>query len=221
MQRTALITGAARGIGLAIAELFRQEGIRVIAPTRGEMDLSSPDSIKKYVANLPGPVHILVNNAGINPISPLTMLQDRDIEETLQVNLRAPLLLMRLLLPGMVENRYGRVLNISSIWSQVAKPGRGIYAATKSALNALTRTAAVEVAPYQVLVNALAPGFVNTELTRKNNSPEELAKIAQGLPLQRLADPGEIAELAYFLCSDKNTFMTGQTLFADGGFTCL
>ncbi|NTV52573.1 MAG: SDR family oxidoreductase [Candidatus Firestonebacteria bacterium] len=221
MQRTALITGAARGIGLAIAELFRQEGIRVIAPARGDMDLASPDSIQKYVANLPGPVHILVNNAGINPISPLTMLQDRDIEETLQVNLRAPLLLMRLLLPGMVENRYGRVLNISSIWSQVAKPGRGIYAATKSALNALTRTAAVEVAPYQVLVNALAPGFVNTELTRKNNSPEELAKIAQGLPLQRLADPGEIAELAYFLCSDKNTFMTGQTLFADGGFTCL
>ena len=111
-------------------------------------------------------------------------------------------------------------MNISSIWSGVAKPQRFVYATTKSGINGMTRAAAVELAPAGVLVNAVAPGFVNTELTRQNNSPEALQQIAATIPAGRLAEPREIAELVAFLCSRRNSYLTGQTIFADGGFTC-
>ena len=116
---------------------------------------------------------------------------------------------------------YGRIVNISSIWSGVTKPGRSIYASSKAAINAFTRTAAVEYAAHNVLVNAVAPGYVNTELTQVNNTPEQIEAIKSNLPTKRLAEPVEIAELVFFLSSEKNTFITGQTIFADGGYSIL
>jgi NAD(P)-dependent dehydrogenase (short-subunit alcohol dehydrogenase family) len=221
LKRIALITGASRGIGKQIAVTFKNEGIEVIAPSRNELDLLSRDSVKRYINQLKKPIDILVNNAGINPLASFIELSEKDISETLETNLISPILLIQGILPGMIERKYGRIVNISSIWSFVSKPKRGIYSATKAGLNALTRTVAVESAKYNVLVNAVAPGFVNTELTKKNNSEEELKVIASLLPIQRLAEPDEIAQLVLFLCSEKNSFMIGQTIFIDGGYTCL
>ena len=220
-MRTALVTGAARGIGAAIATQLRAEGCNVLTPTRSEMDLASPDSIQQYLMNLKEDIDILVNNAGINQIAALDDLELDNVITTLQVNLIAAFQLAQFLSKGMKQRRYGRIVNISSLWSVVARSGRISYAMSKTALNGMTRSMAVELAPFNVLVNTVAPGFILTDLTRQNNSSEELEKIAQTLPMKRLAEPKEIAELVAFLCSDKNTYMIGQTLIADGGYTSL
>jgi 3-oxoacyl-[acyl-carrier protein] reductase len=120
----------------------------------------------------------------------------------------------------MKRRQYGRIVNVSSVWSLVTKEGRLPYSASKSALNGITRTLAVELAPHNVLVNAVAPGYVNTELTRKNNTPEAIKAFAEQLPIQRLAEPREIAELVAFLCSARNSYITGQVIAIDGGFLC-
>lgn len=218
--RTALVTGASRGIGYAIAARLRLGGALVLTPTRAELDLLSNASIDAYLASLTEPVDILVNNAGINRLAAGTEASDGDIQDTLQVNLVAPIRLIRGLASQMVARCYGRIVNTSSIWSVVTKPRRVTYSASKSGLNAVTRTLAVELAPFNVLVNAIAPGYVNTELTKQNNSEQELVAIRETIPLRRLAEPEEIAELTAFLCSEKNSYITGQVIMADGGFTC-
>lgn len=220
-ERTALITGASRGIGKAIAIRFKDLGATVLDPSRTELDLSSDDSVDSYLANLKEPVDILVNNAGINPLADVTELSDEDISETMKVNLISPLRLIRGLAPGMIQRRYGRIVNISSIWGSVSKPRRLAYSISKTGLNGMTRSLAVELAEYDITVNAISPGFVNTELTSQNNSPAELAAIAGALPVKRLAEPEEIAEITAFFCSEKNSFTTGQVILADGGYSCL
>jgi 3-oxoacyl-[acyl-carrier protein] reductase len=220
-RRTALITGGSRGIGLAITKRLRLDGIEVIAPTRTEMDLLSGASINAYVRSLKQPVDILVNNAGINIIAPLAGITDGDLQDTMQIDLFAPLRLARLLAPPMMERRYGRIVNISSVWAVATKAGRLMYSTAKAGLGGMTRTLAVELAPYNVLVNALAPGFVNTELTRRNNTEAEIEAIGKTIPTGRLAEPEEIAEVAAFLASDRNSYVTGQLIMVDGGYTCL
>jgi 3-oxoacyl-[acyl-carrier protein] reductase len=219
-QYTALITGASRGIGAGIAEKFSQEGLNVITPSRKELDLKSSKSIESYLKTLEQPIDILVNNAGINILSDVTEVSTNDIQDTLQVNLTAPLQLIKGVVPQMMARRSGKIVNISSIWSLVSKARRLTYAASKSGLNGLTRTLALELAPYNILINAVAPGFVDTELTRQNNTENEINKIKETIPLQRLAGISEIAEVVYFLCSPNNTYMTGQIITVDGGFTC-
>lgn len=219
-NRVALVTGASRGIGAAIAGVLAREGARVLTPSRSEMDLSDPESIGRYVNTIADPIDILVNNAGINFLAGLDELDSATLNETLQINLVAPLQLMRLVADRMRASRYGRIINLSSIWSIVSKERRVAYAASKSAINGVTRTLALELGPYGILVNAIAPGYVNTELTRQNNSLEQIQAISENIPLQRLAEPAEIAEMVAFLCSEKNSYMTGQVLVVDGGYVC-
>ena len=218
-QRTALVTGASRGIGRAVVERLKYYGARTITPVRSELDLLSNESIDRYLASLKGPVDILVNNAGINKIAPYEAVTDDNLQETLQLNLIAPIRLARALAPRMAERAYGRIVNISSIWSIVSKGGRLPYSVSKSGLNGMTRTLAVEVAPFNVLVNGVAPGFVNTELTKQNNSEQDLATIRGAIAMRRLAEPQEIAEVVSFLCSEKNSYVTGQIIVVDGGFS--
>jgi len=219
--RVALITGGSRGIGAAIAARLAQDGITTILPTRQEMDLLSDASMDAYVASIKGPIDILVNNAGINVVAQGPKVTDQQIHDTVQTNLVAPLRLVRALAPRMIEQGYGRVLNISSIWGVVAKAGRVTYSMSKTGIIGMTRTLAVELAPHGVLVNALAPGYVSTELTRQNNTPAEIDAISRTIPLGRLAEPSEIAEAAAFLVSERNTYITGQLILADGGYACL
>ncbi len=217
---TALITGASRGIGAAIAARLQADGIKVLSPQRHVLDLSSNHSIDAYLSDLTEPVDIVVNDAGINRLGASDELSDEDFEQMIQVNLLAPFRVIRGVVKGMKVRRYGRIVNISSIWSLVSRERRVAYSSTKAGINGLTRAQAIELAPYNILVNALAPGYVNTDLTKKNNTSVELEAIAQQIPLGRLAEPSEIAECVAFLCSPKNSYITGQVIAIDGGYLC-
>jgi 3-oxoacyl-[acyl-carrier protein] reductase len=220
-SRRALITGGSRGLGAAIAAELTLRGVQVMAPDRATLDLANPASLDAYLdEHASTEIDILINNAGINVLQGLSFLEPSVWQAMLQVNLTSALRLTQAFAPGMAARGWGRVVNLSTIFSLVTKERRAAYSMTKAALNALTRSAAVEFGPGGVLVNALAPGYVDTELTRRNNSPADIAAIEAAIPLRRLAAPSEIARLAAFLATDENTYITGQTLVADGGFTC-
>jgi 3-oxoacyl-[acyl-carrier protein] reductase len=220
-ERTALVTGSSRGIGKAIAQQLVEDGINVITPTHHEMDLASNESIDQYLDSLSCNIDILVNNAGINQIESFQNLSDSALLDTMQINLIAPLRIARGVVTGMMDRKFGRIVNIGSIWSLVSKPGRLAYSVSKDGLNGFTRALAVEVASFNVLVNTVSPGFVNTDLTRQNNTPQEIEEICKKIPMGRLAETQEIARFVSFLCSDANSYITGQCLVMDGGFTCV
>jgi NAD(P)-dependent dehydrogenase (short-subunit alcohol dehydrogenase family) len=220
-QRTVFLTGGARGIGAAIREELLMAGYTVISPSREELDLASKDSVEAYLRDHSDiAVDVLINNAGMNVPEKISKISWDTWNKTLQINLGSAVRLIQFLAPGMSSRGYGRILNTSSILGLVTKEGRAAYSMTKAALNAFTRSAALEFGADGVLVNSLAPGYVDTELTRKNNSPEALASIIRSIPLGRMADPKELARVASFLVSDQNTYLTGQTIVVDGGFTC-
>lgn len=219
--RIALVTGGSRGIGRAVVARFEQLGARVLAPTRAELDLADAAAVEAYAAALDEPVDILVNNAGINPMAGIDELTDDVLEETLAVNLTAPLRLCRALGPGMAARGYGRIVNVSSVWTVVGKARRLPYTVSKTGLNGLTRALAVELAPRGVLVNAVAPGIVATELTRQNNTPEQIAALVEQIPMGHLAEAEAIAEAIAFLSSECNSYITGQVLVCDGGLSCV
>ena len=217
--RVALVTGASRGIGRAVVARFEGLGARVLTPPRAELDLADPASVDRYLARLDQQIDILVNDAGVNQLAGLAETDDDLLRETLEVNLIAPLRIARALAPAMAERGWGRVVNVTSVWTVVARERRLPYIVSKTGLNGLTRAMAVEFGPGGVLVNAVAPGFVMTEMTTRNNTPEQLRVVAKGVPLRRLAEPDEIAELVAFLASSRNSFMTGQVLVCDGGYS--
>ncbi len=220
-KRVVFITGASRGIGLEIYKKFYSDGYEIIAPSRKEIDLSDINSINNFLDRFDKTVDILINNAGINELAYSYEFENDNLIKVMNVNLFACILISKKIIPSMIKNNYGRIVNISSIWSIVSKPKRYLYSISKSALNAMTRSLAVEVADKNILVNAVAPGFVKTELTFKNNSEEEIKKIESQIPIGRLAEPNEIVNLVYFLASENNSYITGQTIIIDGGYTCL
>jgi len=217
-SRKALVTGGNRGIGHAIAELLRSRGHEVRTPTREELDLVSPTSVQAYLQGSTWQPDILVNNAGLNKINPLETLPLDDWQTILNTNLTAPFLLTQAVAGPMKARGWGRILNISSCYSLVSRVGRMAYTASKSGLNGLTQSSAVELAPYNILVNAICPGFVETDMTRQNNNPAQIEALRAQVPLGRLAKPEEIAEFVAFLVSDRNTYLTGQCIPIDGGF---
>jgi len=221
-QRTALVTGGARGIGAEIVRQLKSNQVHVTAPTRKELDLAKKNSVEQFIKDNPQlKPDILINNAGINPLMELTQIDPTYLEETISVNLYAAVRLIKEYSNKMIDKGSGRIVNISSIFSLVTKDKRAAYSMSKAALNALTRSAAVELGKFGILVNGLAPGYVDTDLTRKNNSIEAIRAIEKTIPLMRLATVEEIAKVAVYLASDENTYITGQTLIIDGGFTCL
>lgn len=221
-QRTVLLTGGSRGIGAAIREELTQRGYRVVAPSRAELDLSSNESLLSYLAAHDSlDVDVLINNAAVNTPQKIEESTIQAWDLACQTNLRAAFELIKSFAPRMAERGFGRILNISSILAVVTKPGRAVYSMTKAGLDALTRSAALEFGSRGVLVNSLAPGYVDTDLTRANNTPDDIARILKTIPLGRMAQPTELAKVAAFLVSEENTYITGQTILADGGFTCL
>ena len=221
MKRAVLITGGARGIGAAIAAKYQAEGHIVVTPSRAELDLADPASLETYIALITTrPFDILINNAGINILNPINAIDAATWQTMLQVNLTSPMRLAQALLPGMKERGWGRVLSISSIFSLVTKEKRAAYSMTKSGLNAFARSVTVEYGRFGILANTLCPGYIDTALTRQNNTPEQIVALGEAIPLRRMARPEEIARVAYFLASDENSYIAGQEIVADGGFLC-
>lgn len=219
-KKTVFITGAARGIGKAIHIKLKKENYKIIAPSRQELDLSDKTSMYRYIeAHKDLKVDILINNAGINLPSWIDELSDENINQHIQINLISPIKLISTFASNMKKNKWGRIINISSIFGIVARGKQTMYSATKHGINGVTKALALELGPYNILINSVCPGFTNTDLV-KRNSPEKNALLAKDIPLGRFAEPKEIAELVLFLISDKNTYINGQCLTIDGGFTC-
>lgn len=218
-MKRVFITGGRRGIGKAVVNRFEKAGYEVTAPVREELDLNSPESIRKYLAeHADGTYDVIINNAGCNDIHEIEQVTDDEIETMINVNLVAPMKLIRGMVGSMKAQHYGRIVNIGSIWASVSKAGRCVYSATKNGIHGITNTLAVELAEYNILVNTVCPGFTMTELTKKNNTPEQIRQISEDIPMGRMAEPEEIAEVIYFLASERNTYLTGQKILVDGGF---
>jgi len=213
-----LVTGGTGGIGSSIvACLSAQPGFIVHAPGRSELDLTSVESIKAYFSRI-SDYDIIINNAGINTPQQIEQIEPAQIDAALNINLVAPLIIIQHCVPHMKREGFGRIVNVSSIWGIRSKEKRTLYSATKFGLNGMTRSLARELGPFNILVNSICPGYVDTALTRKNVTPEEQEKIKSEIPLRRFAEPWEIAESIAFLVSERNMYMTGQTLIVDGGF---
>lgn len=219
-KKTVFITGAGRGIGEAIYKKLKTEKYKIIAPTRDELDLNDNVSINQYIdTHKDLKIDILINNAGINIPAWIDELTDENINQHTQINLISPIKLISAFAPYMKKNKWGRIINISSIFGIVARGKQTMYSATKHGINGVTKALALELGNHNILVNSVCPGFTNTDLV-KRNPPEKNALIAKDIPQGRFAQPKEIAELVLFLISDKNTYINGQCLVIDGGFTC-
>ena len=218
---SAFVTGGSRGIGKAVVDELLKIGIEVTAPTRAELDLSDLKSVDTFtLANMEFVPDLVVLNAGENSPSVISEITMDAWQKTIDVNLSSNFLLIRDFGSKMMKRGSGRIVVVSSCYSFRSRVGRAAYSASKAGLNALVQSAALEFAANDVLVNAVCPGFVLTDLTKKNNDATGIKLLETQIPLGKLADPIEVAKLVLFLGLESNTYITGQTVVIDGGFTC-
>jgi len=219
-SKIALVTGASRGIGKSIKEVLSKDGIEIISPNRNELDLSSSESIDKFLSQTSADIDIIINNAGILKVGEHNEFSSDDFHEILQVNVVAPFKIISGFVEKMKIHSFGRIVNISSVWGQKSKKGRTLYSSSKAALDALTRSLAIEFASYNILINSVAPGYIETDMLKQCNTEEELSIIRDTIPMKRFGKKIEIAELVRFLSSEYNSYITGQVFTIDGGYTC-
>ena len=235
--RTALVTGSTRGIGRAIAETLSNAGARVAVVGRDQVraaaaaeeigngaqgfaaDVADPAAVVALVAAVEsafGQIDILVNNAGLTRDNILFRIKDDDWNAVLDANLRGAFVAIRTASRGMIKRRWGRIVNIASIVGLTGNKGQANYAASKAGLIGLTKSVAKELGSRNVLVNAVAPGFIDTDMTAAM-TPEARAALSGQIPLERLGTPQDIANVVAFLASEQASYITGQTLVVDGG----
>ena len=244
--KRALVTGASRGIGTEIASVFADAGADVAIVGRDAEGLEATRravagkgrrcvAIQADLRTVEGPrtagvrameflgaVDILVNNAGIFHRESLLETTVEQWEETQAVNLRAPFLLAQAVAPGMVAQRHGKIINISSLAAQVGCEGHAAYSASKGGLDMLTRVMAAEWGPFNIQTNSVAPTVVLTDMGKKVwGAEEKSAPVKARIPLHRFGTPLEIADLALFLASPASEFICGQVIFIDGGFSAV
>ena len=234
----ALVTGASRGIGAAIAERLARDGARVIgtattaegaariganlAASGGRglvLDVVKPDSIEAVLEDIEakeGAVGILCNNAGITRDTLLLRMREEDWDAVLDTNLASVFRLSKAVLRGMMKARKGRIVSITSIVGLTGNPGQANYAAAKAGILGFTQSLAREVGSRGITVNAIAPGFIDTDMTRALAEAQRAALNAQ-IPLGRLGQPADIAAAVAFLCSPDAAYITGETLHVNGG----
>lgn len=241
--KTALVTGATRGIGKAIADTLWSSGAEVyLTGTRQEeinglnaevkaqgikrkhylcVDLNNEFSLMNFLMALNEieRIDICVNNAGINIVREFSEVSFEEFMQVQKINVFGPRQILNVVVPKMKANRYGRIVNIASIWSVINRPGRSSYGISKNAIHGLTKALSVELAEYGIMVNSVSPGFTMTELTVRTNTPEQLVELGNKVAARRLADPQEQANVVVFLCSEQNSYMTGQNLVVDGGYS--
>lgn len=238
-MKVAVITGCTGEIGAASTLTYLEKGYKVYGIGRNEKkshalfdrcheqfefllaDLSNEEGIHqalRMLEKLPA-VHVLVNCAGINIIKPLDEISFEDFNSLFAINLKASHFLAKICAIKMTDQIFGRIVNVSSIWGVISKEERSLYSASKSGLNGLTRALAVELANKNILVNAISPGFIDTQLTSASLTIGQKEELIARVPLQRLGETQEIAKLIHFFGSEANTFVTGQNIIADGGFS--
>jgi 3-oxoacyl-[acyl-carrier protein] reductase len=228
-----IVTGASRGLGQAIAERLAAEGFHVIAVARKEthkdldrvtpvaFDLANTAAIAEFVRSLRqrfGPIYGLVNNAGLGTEGLLANMPDDDIEALIRLNTLSPILLSKYVVRGMMAQGRGRIVNISSIVASTGFNALSVYAATKASLTGFTRSLAREVGRVGVNVNAIAPGFIDTEMTRGLNEKDRERIVARSA-LRRLAAPVDVASMAAYLMGEGGRNITGAVLTVDAGGT--
>ena len=243
-MQNVIVTGGSRGLGLAMARTLAASGYRIIALARGSTeelmaasraaadsgrgaiefracDLSDLGGIAPLVKALRadfGPLYGLVNNAGLGTSGILSNMRDQDIQRLIQLNTVAPILLSKYVVRSMMAQREGRIINIASIVAFTGYSGLTVYSATKASLIGFTRSLAREVGQLGITVNAIAPGFIATEMTHELDESQRL-KIARRSALKRMADPIDVARSVEFLLGDAGRNMTGTTLTVDAGNT--
>jgi len=185
------------------------------------LDLLQTDSINQFLNVIKKYDRLdgLVNNAGINRLNPIQNAMVQDWDDTLKVNLTSPFLMLNAVSPIMIQNKYGRIVNIASIFGVISKGKRAVYSATKFGIHGLTVGCSNDLARYNILVNTVSPGFVLTDLTRKNLNESEMADLSKQIPLKRMAETRDISNVVVFLLSNLNQYITGQNIIVDGGFT--
>jgi NAD(P)-dependent dehydrogenase (short-subunit alcohol dehydrogenase family) len=243
--RVALVTGGSKGLGKAMARAFAEAGADVIIASRHEDELKSAledicagskasgaylvadmterpavETLAQKAMEVFGHVDILINNAGGNAPQPIDAILDADWDRLIALNLTAGMVLCRALVPAMKERNWGRIIHISSIMGLASKEGRHVYSATKAALIGMARAGAIELGPYGITVNCLAPGPFLTDLNLTGLSTEERTTFAERTALGRWGDPRELAGPALLLASPAGSFITGETLVVDGGTLC-
>ena len=234
-NKKVLITGATRGIGFETAKAFEKLNATVVITGTKDNFISKEftyhyeklfiskendwkNEIKSIINKYDG-FDICINNAGINKINPIEKTDYEDLENIILTNLTAPIYITSLISKKMIENKKGSIINIGSIFGTVSKMGRSPYTATKSGIIGVTKTMAIDLAEHNILVNCVSPGFVDTELTRKVLGEEQMKIMSEKIPMKRLANTKDITPIILFLCSEFNTYITGQNITVDGGFT--
>jgi|TARA_B100001093_G_scaffold469138_1_gene489633 3-oxoacyl-[acyl-carrier protein] reductase len=217
-DKTILVTGGTGGIGSAVAALFDQFKGNVIVTNSKLANFKSNESVARLLEELPD-IDIWVNCAGINTIDELDNIKEEDFDNIMQVNVKAPFLIAKHLSKHMKKQKSGKIVNIASIWGDKTISKRLSYTTSKSALIGMTKTLAVELAKHNIQVNTVSPGFTNTKLTNSILTKAQIKKLVSSVPMGRMANPDEIARIVMFLCSSQNTYITGQNIIVDGGFS--
>lgn len=223
--KKALITGGTRGIGKSIVKELEGKYLVYFTGKKKrnlknyfQLDLSNQKSVNSFIKDVSKlKFDILINNAGINNIKYFNSFTTKEIDEILNINLINLTIITKTLLSKMIKNKWGRIINISSIWGINPCIKRSIYSISKSALISFSKSLAIEYGRYNINTNSISPGFILTDLTKKSLSTNQLKSLKRKVPLQRFGSPKEIAEIVLFLCREKN-YINGANIVADGGY---
>lgn len=230
--KVAIVTGGTKGIGKGIADMLSKNRAKVVVCARTEektkylfvkCDVSNFNDVQKLVNETIKKfkkIDFLVNNAGIYPFKSLNEMNEEDWDKVINIDLKSVFLCTKAVLPYMMKQKYGKIVNITSIAGyEVGFPGLAHYCAAKAGIVGFTKAAALELAPFKINVNAVAPGVILTPGVKEGTDKKQIDSLVRAIPEKRTGKPADIADTVVFLCSDSSSYITGQTIVVDGGFT--